>query len=205
MSATPLSLTDALKALGKAVPLVGANYTTVGGLVALGATEGPITVSGTGAAEVNALTAREHTGGLVHKAVVVPGQPMINMPILPGVAALWSLISPYGNADGVPDNPPAVVTKALWLVPLSAWDGISSIGYDGVTWTPADSPTRVENAILFLKCFFSFDDVTYQFEEGGKAPLTVHATAMYDSAGPAGKRAWIRGNPVAAGLTSFRV
>jgi hypothetical protein len=205
MPATPLSLSDALKALGKAVPLVANNYTTVGGWTALGATEGPITVSGIGSAEVNALTAREHTGGLVHQATVLPGSPVINIPVLPGVAALWDTISPTGSADGYADNPPAVATKALWLVPLSAWNGIASIGYDGATWTPADSPTRVENAILFMKGFFSFDDVVHQFDEGGKAPLTVHFTAMYDSAAPAGKRAFIRGNPVAKGLTTFRV
>jgi hypothetical protein len=205
MPAAPLTLSSALTGLYKAVPLIASNYTTVGGWTALAATEGEITVGGLGAPEIQGLTAREHTGGMLHKANVLPPSPTINIPVLAGDSALWDKITPYGSADGVPDNPPAVATKSLWLVPLDAWDGIASIGYDGATWTPADSPTRIANAILFLKGFFTHDDFSYRFDEAGKSITMVHFTPMYDSAAPAGKRGWIRGNPVAKGLTTFRV
>ena len=206
MSVSLLQLGSALRALGKAVPLVGTYpaYQTAGQLTALAMTEGPVTLSGLGGAEINALTAREHTGGLVHQAKALPGAITVNLPILPGDPLLWAKISPYGTDDGIPDNAPPVAEKTLWLVPESAWAGITTIGYDGATWTPADSPTRIENAILFGRGFFTFDDVTYQFDEGGKAPLSVHFTPMYDSLFPTNKKAWIRGNPVAKGLTSFR-
>lgn len=118
MPATPLTLADALKALGKAVPLIG-DWTTANGMTALGETEGPITE--TGGWNVNALTANEHTGGLAHQATVTPGAIAVTIPVILGDPDLYAKIMPTGSASGPADNPTPPVETGLWLVPLAVF------------------------------------------------------------------------------------
>lgn len=203
MPSSPLTLSSALLALGKAVPLVG-DWTTVGALTALGATEGPITESG--GWNINPLTAPEHTGGVAHQATVTPGNLAINIPLIVGDPTLWAKISPIGSKDGVSDNPIAPTETGLFLVPLASFAG-SSIGYNGTAWSPVGVNTQnlFLNSLLFGRGFFTYGDVAHPFENGGKSIVTATFTPMYDSRLPAGKRVWVRGDPVAAGVSTFRL
>jgi hypothetical protein len=134
MSVSPLTLSAALQALGKAVPLVG-DWTTASAMAALGATEGPITERGIGGATLNALTAVEHTGGLAHQATTTPGDVGVDIPLIVGASALWASISPVGSGSGPSDNPTPVVETGLWLVPLACFSG-GAISYNGTAWGP---------------------------------------------------------------------
>ena len=199
----PLTLTDALLALGKAVPFVG-DWTTVDGMEPLGATEGPITE--TGGWSINAFTANEHTGGVAHRATAVPGTLAINVPLFVGDPDLYAKITPHGSADGVGDNPANVQETGLWLVPLACFPEGGTIGYDGTSWSPLnieDDPL-FQNSILFGRGFWTHGDISHPFENGGKSITTATYTPMYDSRLPAGKRVWVRGDPVAKGVTTFR-
>lgn len=204
MSAIPLTLTAALQALGKAVPLVG-DWTVASGMTALGATEGPITE--TGGWTINGFQATEHTGGLLHKATVVPGAIAVNIPLIVGDALLWAKISPTGSKSGPADNPTPVVTTGLFLVPLACFPASGGIGYTGTTWSPVgiDTDPLFLDSILFGLGFFSSGDIPHPFDNGGKAIVTATFTPMYDSRLPAGKRGWVRGNPVTEGVTTFRL
>jgi hypothetical protein len=206
MPSVPVTLTGALLAIGKAVPLVG-DWTTVGGLIALGATEGPITETGIGGGTINGLTAVEHTGGLLHQATMTPGAIAVNIPLIIGDNTVWAKISPTGTKSGPTDNPPKVIETGLMLVPLSAFPVSGGIGYSGSVWTPTgvDTDPNFLNSVLFGRGFFTFADVAHPFDNGGKTIVTVTYTPMYDSRLPAGKRGWVRGNPVTEGVTTFRL
>lgn len=207
MSATPLTLTAALLALGKAVPLVG-DWLTASAMTALGSTEGPITESGLGGGNINGLTAPEHTGGLIHQATWTPGDVMVNIPVIIGDNAIWSKIAASGTKSGPADNPVNVVTTGLMLIPLAAFpSGTGTISYNGTVWSPVGLDTDVNflNSILFGKGFFTFGDVAHPFEAGGKSIVTATFHPMYDSRLPANKRGWVRGNPVTEGVTLFRL
>lgn len=204
MPATPLTLADALKALGKAVPLIG-DWTTANGMTALGETEGPITE--TGGWNVNALTANEHTGGLAHQATVTPGAIAVTIPVILGDPDLYAKIMPTGSASGPADNPTPPVETGLWLVPLAVFPATGGIGYDGTAWTPTgiENDPLFQNSVLFGRGFFTPGDIAHPFENGGKSIVTVTFTPMYDGRLPAGKRGWVRGDPVAEGVITFRV
>lgn len=210
MPSGPLALDAALTDLGKAVPLIG-DWTTVGGLVALGATEGPITRAG--GWNINTFTANEHTGGLAHKASATPGNIAVNIPLIIGDNDLWAKISPTGNKSGPADNPVPVQETGLWLVPLAAFPYTAAtglfgtIGYNGTTWSPVgiDTNEYLKNAVLFGRGYFTHGDITHPFENGGKSIATVTFTPMYDARLPAGKRGWVIGNPVTEGVTTFRL
>jgi hypothetical protein len=205
MSLAPVTLSSALAALGKAVPAIG-DWTTPGGLQPLGATEGPITEIGLGGANINKLTAVEHTGGLAHQATITPGDISVSIPLIIGDSTLWSKITPYGSGDGPPDNPAPPTETGLWLVPLACFSG-GAISYNGTVWAPAgiENTDLFKNSILFGRGFFTHADVPHPFDNGGKAIVTVTYTPMYDARLPSGKRGWVRGNPVAKGVSTFRV
>lgn len=202
MSVSPLAMASAVKSVGKAVPLIG-DWLTASGLAALGATEGPITE--VGGWSINGLTALEHTGGLLHQAQVTPGALSVSIPLILGDPALYAKIMPTGMEDGPSDNPVNVVETGLWLVPLNVFPEGGTIGYDGTAWTPTGIEDQLGNAVLFGRGFFTPGDLAHPYENGGKAIVTVTFTPMYDDRLPAGKRGWIRGDPVAKGLTTFRV
>jgi hypothetical protein len=212
MPASPLTLTSAVKRLGKAVPLIG-DWTIAASMAALGATEGPITVSGIGSPTISGLTADEHTGGLLHRATSMPGAPQVNIPVIVGDPALWAKITPTGSEDGPADNPMDVVTTGLWLVPLAAFPisgtppVYGSIGYNGTAWSPVgvNLTDELKNALLFGKGFFNHPDQAFDNANGGKNVVTASYMPMYDERLPAGKRGWIRGDPVTKGLTTFRI
>ena len=203
MPIVPLTLTSALKALGKAVPLVG-DWTTSGGLTALGATEGPIVETGM-APQINGLTAPEHTGGVLHDATITPGPVSITIPTILGDNTIWAKINPWGGS-GVPSNPVRPIFTGLFLVPISAFTDPAGISYNGTLWTPTGVDTNPDflNSILFGKGFLTHGDVSHPFENGGKSITPVTFTPMWDSRLPSGKNVWVRGNPVTQGVTTFR-
>jgi len=204
MTINLLSFTTALRALGKAVPFVG-DWTITGGLVPLGATEGPI-VEGGMAPTINGLTAPEHTGWVLHDVTITPGSPTITIPTIVGDPTIWQKINPWGGS-GVPQNPIRPGFTGLFLVPITAFTSPGGISYNGSVWTPSgvDTNTDFLNSILFGKGFLTHGDVSHPFENGGKSITPVTFTPMFDVRLPVNKQIWVRGNPVTEGVTTFRL
>lgn len=192
------SFTQALLALGVAEVFVG-DWTVADGMESLGAIEGAIRENITW--RKNALTAPEHTGGVEHQATVVPESVSFTAPVILGDPDVYAKISPTASKDGAPDSPTAVVTTGVLLVPRSEIPD-AGISYNGTVWSP-DTP--FVNSLFFPRAYLMHGDIPRPYDNGGKAIVDVTVTAMFYAAGPAGKRVWVRGDPVTAGYTTFRL
>jgi len=157
----------------------------------LGAKEGAVTESK--AWRVNELKAEEHTGGIPHKAQVVLDAYTITIPIIAGDDDLWAIIEPTGSKDGISDNPVDVVTTSLFMIPRSEIPDPGGISYDGTSWTPAVPSNR---CVFIPKVYMTPGDISRPYENMGKSIIDVTVHPMYFAAGPAGKRLFVRGNPV---------
>jgi len=212
MALTPFQLQDALRAVGVARVFVGDPF-TVDGMEALGASEGEIEVNIP--EELNRLTAPELTGGITHQATVTLGEVTIVVPLIMGDPALWAKVSAYGSGAGgghsIPQN---VVTTSVAFVPLSELGG--GLSYDGTTWTRAagngvaaatGEPAEPRNAIWLWRAVPSNPGFRSRYEDGGKVIQPVTFTAMWAQAEgiPEGHKVYTRGNPVAHGVTAFRL
>lgn len=170
-----------------------------GNWTSLGAKEGAITESI--AWRTNELRAEEHTGGVPHQATVVLDNFTFAVPIIAGDEDLWSKIEPTGSKDGVSDNPVDVITTSVFLIPQSEIPEPAGLSYNGTLWTPA----APKNSLFFPRAYVTHGDVSRPYDDGGKSVIEVTFHPMYYAAGPAGKRLYVRGDPVAAGYTDFRM
>jgi hypothetical protein len=161
----------------------------------VGAIEGDISEGG--GWDENMLTALQ-TGGIVHQATVTPQKLALTMPIIAGAAQFWRLCEPTGLPDGPPETDAPVKEKALFLVPRAAVG--AGLSYEGSSWSPA-APA---NSLFFPRCYLSRGPIPRPRANGGKSIVTVTAVPMYYSAGPSGKRGWVRDDPVAKGYSTFR-
>jgi hypothetical protein len=189
-----------------ATPFVaGDNFTIavtggVGNWRSLGAKEG--TVTETQSWGVNALTAPEHTGGVIHQATTTLENYGLTIPIIAGEDDLWAVINPTGSKDGVPDTPTEVVTTSMIVVPRDLIPEPGGLSYDGTSWSPA----APDNRFLFIpRVFMTPGDIGRPYENGGKSIVDVTVHPMWHAAGPSGKRLFVRGNPVANGYPDFRM
>jgi hypothetical protein len=193
------SFTQALQALGVAEIFTGDAF-TADGMESLGAIEGAIREQITW--RKNALTAPEHTGGLEHQATMVPESVQFVAPVILGDPDLIAKISPTGSGDGAEDSPTPVVTTSVLLIPRAEIPD-AGISYDGTSYTPAGYTPQ--NWLFFPRAYLMHGEIPRPYDNGGKAIVDVTVTAMYYAAGPAGKRAWVRGDPVTAGYSTFRL
>lgn len=157
----------------------------------IGAVEGD--VQETGGWTMNDLTAPQMTGGAVHQTTAVIAGKTITVPIIGGTQRTMQLLSPTGSEDGVNDTPTPPVEKAMFLIPRS--ELLTGMSYAGSTWSPA-APV---NSVYFPRCYISGGPIPRPYANGGKAIIQATITPMYYAAGPAGKRLWVRGDPVAKG------
>jgi hypothetical protein len=207
MSISDTTLAAALTALGNGKVFIAPSPTVIGAWSALGYIEGDPqeNISYT----LNMLKAPQQTGGVVHQATAVPSDDLsFVVPIVSGVAGLLAKLSPHGSEDGWGDNPVSVVERAMWFVPQALLDAAGgTIGYDGAAWTPTgiDTNANMANTLLFMRCFLMHGPIPRPYQQGGKGIVQVTITPMYYAAGPVNKKVWIRGNPVAKGLATFRL
>jgi hypothetical protein len=173
---------------------------TGGAWLSLGAKEGPITESG--GYRLNELKAEELTGGIPHQATVVLEGYTITVPIIAGDDNLWAKISPLGTKDMAPDSPADVITTSGLLVPRDLIIEPGGLSYDGAVWSPA----APDNRLVFIpRMYMTPGDISRPFDNGGKSIVEVTMHPMWFPAGPPGKRLYVRGDPVAAGYTDFRL
>jgi len=132
----------------------------------------------------------------------VPESVGFTFPLILGDPDVLATISPIGSKDGVPDGPTAPVTTGIFLIPRSEIPD-AGLGYDGTAWSPVGA--EPENSLFFPRGYLMHGDIPRPYDNGGKAIVDVTATAMFYAAGPAGKRVWVRGDPVTAGYTTFRL
>jgi hypothetical protein len=157
----------------------------------LGAKEGAVTESK--AWRLNELRAEEHTGGIPHQANAVLENYTVTIPIIAGDDDLWAIIEPTGSKDGVEDNPVDVVTTSFFMIPKSEIPEPGGLSYDGTVWTPKAPSNR---ALFMPRVYLTSGDIARPYENMGKSIVEVTIHPMYHAAGPAGKRLFVRGNPV---------
>lgn len=162
----------------------------------IGAVEGDITENG--GWNENALTALQ-TGDIPHQATVTSARVSLTIPVIAGGARFWKLVEPTGDEDGPPEVDTPVKEKSIFLIPRAEIG--AGLSYEGSTWSPA-API---NSLFFPRAYLSRGAVPRPRAGGGKSTVQVTATPLYYSAGPAGKRGWVRGDPVAKGYTTFKI
>lgn len=199
MGLSRFAFTEALRSLGNAEVFVGdfagtapTNWTS------LGAKEGTISESITW--DENKLTAPEHTGGIAHEITFTLGDFSVTIPIIAGDPLLWAKIEPSGTKDGIPDTPIDAVTTSFFLIPRKELPATGNMTYNGTVWTP----TAPVNALFFPKAYVTHGDIGRPYENGGKSIVDVTFHPMFYALGPQNKRVYVRGDPVAAGYTTFR-
>lgn len=147
---------------------------------------------------MNVLSAPEQTGQIPHQATTQLDRLDLVIPVIPGGQYFFTLTTPIGAKDGISDSFTAVKEKSLFLVPLTEVG--TSLTYNGTTWTSA-APVH---SLFFPRCYLRHGAVRRPFADGGKSIVEVTATPMYYASGPADKRVFVRGDPVAAGYSLFR-
>jgi len=199
---TALQLADELKAIGEAEVAVG-NPFAVDGMAPLGATDAAA-ITFSIPQNVNALTAGV-TGDVPHEATVTPGAPILRIPLVLGDPDLYALISPWGQKGFGHSRRKRVTEMSLILIPQMEMTDTDppTLGYDGTTWTPA----APEHMLTIWRGFFTFGDLTYNPADGGKTTVeaTFHAMWAKSVNVPEGQKIATIGNPVAQGVTAFRL
>lgn len=192
-----LTLSAALQAIGIAQVFAGDPF-TAGGMVNLGATEGDVTVDI--ATEENVLTAPEYTGGVAHQVHIMAGEITGTIPLIMGDPAIWAKIMPTGILGMGWSSQQPVVPTSIGIVPI---DEIGvGMAYNGTAWTGGREP---KNAIWIWRAILQPGPMTYHFGDGGKSIMPVRLRGMFDAARPEGHKVFTIGNPVTAGITTFRL
>lgn len=203
MITNTLSLSEYINQLGFKYVFAGDPF-TVSGMEMLGAIEGAVSVSPS--YTLNNYTLPELTGEAVHEAIVMGAGLTVQIPLIMGNSELWSKISPTGTASGGYSTPQSVVETSLIIVPAVNFPG-AGVSYSGTTWTPTgvDATNTIQNQITIWRGYFMPGEMSLSVENGGKVISTVTFTAMHYDANPEGHKLWTRGNPVTAGVTTFRL
>lgn len=196
-----ISLTEAIRALGRAMVYAGDAF-TVGGLVALGATEGDIEVEEQ--EEYSDLTLPEYTGGAVHDRKVLQSGALVTIPLIVGPAvgggsnggAVYDKISSIGDGGGGGySTQQPVVTTNLLIVPESEIGAGLSYPLAG-PWSPA-APVH---AIWIWRAVPEVSSQPFRHGDGGKIIREVPFRSMFDTTKPEGHKLWTRGDPIPAGI-----
>jgi hypothetical protein len=197
MTITRYAFTSALKSMGVAEVFTG-DWTVAGGMTSLGAIQGAITENI--AWLENALLAEEHTGEVPHEMTYRLGAVSVTVPLIIGDNSAWAKISPTGSKDAGSDSPIDAVTTGIFIIPRKEITA-SGIGFNGSVWTP----TAPVNSLFMPRGTLSYGEVPRPFEQGGKAIVPVTIRPMFYAAGPTDKKVFVRGDPFAAGYTTFRL
>lgn len=201
------SLSAALTAVGDAEVFKG-DWKTASGMTSLGAKEGDVTDTAGSNVIENVLTAPEHTGDTPHQVRVTAGRAEFTIGIIAGQSGLHANVSPWGSKSGPPERSTKVTEAGILLVPRGLFDAApAGITYDGTAWTPVgvDTDPAWDNALFFPRAYTKPGPMPRPYGDGGKGIIPITCTAMYYGAGPAGKKGWVRGNPVTEGYTEFRL
>ncbi|MFW6079796.1 MAG: hypothetical protein ACODAE_09250 [Gemmatimonadota bacterium] len=202
MTINRVSLSEAVRALGRAMVFAGDAF-TADGLTALGATEGEVTAEEQ--ETYNDLTLPEYTGEAIHERDVMHGSALVTVPLILGPrtddsddgSAVYDQIASVGDGSGGGySTPQPIVTTNLLLIPQAEIDPDSGLSYDGVDWTPA-APVH---AVWLWRAAPEAKSIAYRFEDGGKTIVEVPFRAFFDDSQPDGHKLWTRGDPVAAGI-----
>lgn len=197
---TTFTLAAALQAIGNADAFTGDPFTT-GGMAFLGIKEGDIDITRT--QTFNDLTAPELTGDVVHQSTAMGEGVEGTIPLIVDAAgALYAKIAALGTKDGGFSSPQSVVPTALWIVPRIESVG-GTLSYNGTTWVPA-APVH---ALMFWRVRWGQYSEKFSYQSGGKKIITVPFKAMFatNTGVPEGKKLYVRGDPVAAGVTLLRI
>lgn len=197
MSLNPFNtLSNYIRALGQAYVYVG-TAGSVGGLAALGATEGEIVVEET--FKYNDFTLPEWTGDTPHLRNLDGQTIKITIPLIFGDPAVYAKIYPDGSKGGGNSKPVAVSPTTLVIMPLT--DIPSALSYNGTVWAPA-APAH---AVWVWKAVPTPGKYGFKHDAGGKVIREVVFEAMFDDTRVEGQKIYTLGDPVAQGVTGILV
>lgn len=202
MTTTKLTLTDQLSVLGDAEFWWG-DHLTAGGMVSVGAIEGDISESITWLD--NPLVATQYTGNIEHANSHRLDKVEVTLPLIVD-SALWAKVSPMGSKHGGHDAPINAIYASGLLMSRSIVP-TAGVSYNGTVQVPSTllADMTATGALFMPRCRIRGSTTPRPFGNGGKATTTATVTAAYFAAGPVDKRVYVRGDPVAAGYTLFRL
>lgn len=186
MPISKVSLTEAIKAIGKADIYAG-DATTASGLLALGATEGDIEVEEL--ETYNDLMAPEYTGDAVHDRKVLQGGARITAPLILTAAAYDKLSSLGDGTGGGHSTQQAAVTTTILVIPQSEVG--AGLSFSAGVWAPA-APVH---AVWLWRAVIEPDTYAFHHGDGGKTIREVSFLTLFDDAKPEGHKLWTRGDP----------
>lgn len=181
MTILPFDIAAALTNIGPAEVLIGSMITN-GGLVSIGATEGPITPEPN--FDMNNLTA-ERTGGAVHQQRYTSSF-MCRFSLVLGDPTLWPKIHPGGIKGFGFARSQKVAETSMLIIPADELGG--GLGYAAAAWTRTagngvtggtGASYAPKNALWLWRCALSFGNYPMAVQDGGKSVVEVTATAMY--------------------------
>ena len=191
------SISQYVKAIGKAYVYVASDPTTATSWQMLGLTEGDIAVEEK--AKYNDFKLPEWTGDAVHERFVDGQDVDLKIPLIWGDATLYDTISPTGARGGGRSRPIAVVTYTVLVIPITEVD--TGMSYDGTTWVPA-APSQ---AIWLHRATFEPGSYSFKHADGGKILRTIQVKGMFDDSKPEGQKIWTVGDPTTQGITTYRL
>ena len=205
------ALVEALKAIGNAQVFRGDPF-TAGGFIPIGAKEGAISVEFE--ETYSDLTAPELTGPAVHQRLVMGSTARVTIPVIAGSDDLYATMSPTGLSGGGHSSPQPVVTTSILIIPNAEVGG--GLSYDGTTWTrlagnnvaaASGAAAAPKHAVILWRAAPQRPSRSFSPENGGKQILSVVYQAMFfdGAAVPEGQKVWTQGDPVAKGITTFRL
>lgn len=205
------ALTLALQAIGNAHVYAG-DFTTIGGAVAFGHKEGPISL---GYEEMfSDLTATEVTGPAIHARTLMGVRIFGTIPCIID-DTMWAKITGSGTKGAGWSSPIQPVYTSLAIIPDNevagglantdgtdgTWGRTAGFGYAGASGASA----APKNAHWIWKASLSRGEATWTYENGGKMIIPVSFVAIFDPTKPEANKQLTVGNPIAAGITGFRM
>jgi hypothetical protein len=213
MISIPL-LTKALQAIGNAQVFVGDPFASGGGgMVAIGAKEGEISVEVD--EEYNDLTAPELTGPAVHQRTVMGVSVRITVPVIAGETDLYPITSPLGQSGGGVSYPLPVVPTSVLVIPnlevggglanatgaTSGWVRTAGAGAAAAT----EAAAAPKHAVWLWRAAPERPSRSFSYENGGKQIWNVTFQSMFDGDRPEGHKVYTVGDPTAQGITTIRL
>jgi hypothetical protein len=210
---TPATLTDAVRAVGRARVFYSDHWdgTTDLVLAHLGDTEGDITVAEN--TQLSTLTLPEISGNAPVEEYVDGAAPKITLPLYLADPALRAILSPVGGSGGSGYSSRQDTRKyTLVLIPEAFFRkadgtlGAATFAKVGAVWKvnavaiTAEQQRYLDLSVWAWRGHFSKPNIAFKHGDGGKVVESVEFTVMQDFNKPEGEQLYTRGDPADVGI-----